>query len=68
MLTIKSVEFKHDHFGPTEVHATMSDGSNMFIFQYYSDEISFSREELIGLTKQQATALFHKKDVAYLQS
>ena len=38
------------------------------LFTYYSDELSFRKEEFIGLTEDEGHALFTKKDVAYLQS
>lgn len=38
------------------------------IFSYYPDEISFTEEEIVGLTIQEANQLRHDKDVAYLKS
>lgn len=38
------------------------------IFEYYDDELTFWAEEFIGLTKREATDLFMKKDIAYIQS
>ena len=38
------------------------------IFSYYPDEISFTEEEIIGLTIEEANQLRHDKDVAYLRS
>ena len=38
------------------------------LFDFYPDELSFSKEEFIGLTEKEAEELFHKKDIAYLQS
>jgi hypothetical protein len=38
------------------------------LFDYFHDEISFTAQELVGLTADQAHDLRHKKDVAYLQS
>ena len=38
------------------------------LFDFYPDEISFKEEDFIGLTKNQAMNLRHKKDVAYLRS
>jgi hypothetical protein len=38
------------------------------LFGYYSDELSFSKDELIGLTVDEAHNLFFKKDKSYLQS
>jgi hypothetical protein len=38
------------------------------VVEYYSDEISFSRHELMGKTKAQVTRMHFEKDKAYLQS
>ena len=51
-----------------EVIATFEDGSTKSLFPFYPDEISFGASEFIGLTEQEAMALRHRKDVAYLQS
>jgi len=51
-----------------QVEAVFDDGKTCTLFSYYPDEISFTPEEFIGLTRAQAMALRHKKDVAYLQS
>ncbi|MDF2841623.1 MAG: hypothetical protein K0R00_49 [Herbinix sp.] len=51
-----------------KVNVVYEDGMAEKILNYYPDELSFSEEEFIGLTKQQAKDLFHKKDIAYLQS
>ncbi len=51
-----------------EVKATFDDGETRVLFSYYPDEISFTPREFIGLTRGEAMALRHKKDVAYLQS
>lgn len=53
---------------PPEVHATTEDGVEHKLFSYYPDEISFTAEEFIGLTLEQAHRLRHNKDVAFLQS
>ena len=51
-----------------EVVATFEDGSTKTLFAFYPDEISFRASEFIGLTEQEAMALRHRKDVAFLQS
>lgn len=51
-----------------QVEVIFDDGSTCSLFSYYPDEISFTAEEFIGLTRGQAIELRHKKDVAYLQS
>ena len=53
---------------PRSVTAELDDGSQEPLFSYYSDELSFAPDELVGLTVAQARALHHRRDVAYLQS
>jgi hypothetical protein len=50
------------------VSVVFSDGSEEDLFQFYPDEIDFSEEELIGLTREEAFELRRKKDREYLQS
>ena len=38
------------------------------LFDFYPDEISFSSEEFIGLTRAEAINLKFKKDKAFIQS
>jgi len=47
---------------------TDENDSEVKIFSYYPDELSFTEDELLGLTIKEAHELRHKKDVAYLQS
>jgi hypothetical protein len=51
-----------------EVHVTLEDGSEQKLFEYYSDEISFSEKEFVGLTLDEARGLKTKKDKTYLRS
>ena len=51
-----------------KVTAIMEDDSIRELFTYFPDEISFSPSEFVGLTVDEALALYHKKDVAYLRS
>ena len=51
-----------------QVIATFEDGSTETLFSFYPDEISFRAEGCIGLTREEAHALRHGKDVAYLRS
>ena len=51
-----------------EIHALMSDGREKFVMKYYDDELSFTAEELCGLTIDEAHDLFMKKDIEYLQT
>lgn len=39
-----------------------------YSFEFYDDEIRFSPSELEGLTKEEASDLRRRKDIAYLQS
>ncbi len=38
------------------------------LFEYFPDELSFTAEEFIGLTEQEANQLKFKKDQEYLRS
>lgn len=51
-----------------EVHVTLEDKKEQYLFQYYPDEISFTEKEFIGLTLDEARGLKFKKDKTYLQS
>jgi hypothetical protein len=51
-----------------KVAVTYDDGKEEKLFSFYPDELSFSESEFIGLTRDQAFALRHKKDVNYLRS
>ena len=48
--------------GPVEVVATLSDGSEVTLFSYYSDELRFAPEDLVGHTVEEARALHHQRD------
>lgn len=50
------------------VTVTYEDTTTEILFEYYPDEISFTPQEFIGKTKEQALQLRHDKDVAYLRS
>jgi hypothetical protein len=47
------------------VTATFEDGTIKKLFWFYPDELSFSKEELIGLTEAEARRLQLEKDRAY---
>ena len=49
------------------VFVTTVDGESR-LFEYYSDELSFSPDDFVGLTIEQAHDLKQKRDIAYLQS
>jgi hypothetical protein len=51
-----------------EVWVTFEDGKEEKLFSYYPDEISFVASEFLGLTRDEAHSLFHRKDVKYLRS
>ena len=51
-----------------KVAVTYDDGTEETLFTFYPDELSFSEREFIGLTRDQALTVRHRKDVAYLQS
>jgi len=51
-----------------KISVTWDNGIKEFLFSYYPDEISFTKEELIGLTKEQALTLYGEKDRAYMRS
>ena len=51
-----------------QVHITLEDGTEQFLFDYYPDEISFTPSEFVGLTTTEARLLKFKKDKQYLQS
>lgn len=53
---------------PRKVEVQFDDMEIKVIFRYYSDEISFTPEELIGLTEDESRSLFGKKDREYLMS
>ena len=68
MSTITSVKITDHPFGYTDVVATMDDGDDVHLFNFYSDELSFNEHELVGLTVDQARARRHQRDVEYLQA
>lgn len=51
-----------------EVDVMYEDGSVETLFKYYPDELSFTEQEFIGLTKDEAMELFKYRDIAYLRS
>lgn len=57
-----------DFFNMPKVAVTYDDGKEETLFSFYPDELSFSEREFIGLTRDQAMSLRHRKDVAYLRS
>lgn len=51
-----------------EVSVTYDNGTTETLFEYYPDELTFTEVEFVGLTRDEALALFHKKDIEYLRS
>lgn len=51
-----------------EVWAWLSNGTYKKLFSFYADEITFTADELVGLTEAGASALHMEKDLAYLRS
>ena len=51
-----------------EVIATFEDGTTKPLFSFYPDEITFQASEFAGLTEEEANALRHRKDAAFLKS
>lgn len=54
--------------GPMAVTVTYEDGSSEVLFEYYSDELSFSRNEFIGLSRDEAKRLHYQRDMQWLRS
>lgn len=50
------------------VTALYDDDSEGKLFDYFSDEVSFTREELIGLTRVEAMQLLHRKETEFCKS
>lgn len=55
-------------YGYCTMTGVLEDGSTERLFSYYTDELSFGKCELIGLTPYEAKQLYTRKDVAYLRS
>ena len=60
------VEFK-DSASPGLVHVYLIlDGQRFHAFRYFADELTFTKEELLGKTLAEARALHHARDRDYL--
>lgn len=66
-LVIKSVKMVADGWGAIQTTCQLDDGGTLE-FSNYVDEWTLSKGELMGLTRSEAQALWHRRDVAYLQS
>jgi len=51
-----------------KVFVTFENNTEELLFSYYPDEISFTTNEFVGLTKEEAIHLKFKKDKEFLQS
>lgn len=49
------------------VFVTTEDGTEVELFSYYPDELTFTEDEFLGLTVEEARALRHRKDVDFLR-
>lgn len=56
--------------GNTNVFATVEGGgqTEVLLFSFFDDELSFSTQELVGRTPEEARELRYRKDVEYLRS
>lgn len=69
IIKCKITEQPKSFFDPMpKVIATFEDGTTKELFEYYPDEISFTENEFIGLTEDEARHLKFIKDKNYLQS
>lgn len=70
MNRIKSVVFRdsNNRYGDKEAVATMDDGSEEIVIHWFSDELSFSPIEFVGMTVKEAGDHKQRRDIAYLQS
>ncbi len=50
------------------VYVTLEGGKEMFLFEYFPDEIKFSPQEFIGLTISDCIRLKFQKDKEFLTS
>lgn len=51
-----------------QVKVQFDDGSEKVLFEFFPDELSFTEDEFIGLTEEQAHELRMKKDIEFLHS
>ena len=51
-----------------KIFVTTEDNVEQFLYEYYPDEISFTEQELIGLTIDECRTLKFKKDKNYLNT
>lgn len=64
-----TISTSNHRYGDLEFRATMEDGTkDVFVFPWFSDELTFSPQEIVGLTVEEACDLKEKRDIAYLRS
>lgn len=63
-----TIQSSENRYGDLEFWAVMEDGSGQFVFAWFSDELTFKPEEIIGLTIEEARDLKQSRDIAYLRS
>ena len=51
-----------------KVKVQFDNGEEKTLFEFYPDEISFSEQEFIGLTENEALRLIFEKDRKYIQT
>mgnify|MGYP000854130273 CR=1 FL=1 len=56
------------HWGRNKVIVTLEDGSEQLAFSYFADELSFSPDQFLNKTLEEARRMHHQADVAYLRS
>lgn len=56
------------HYGRDKVITTLEDGSEEIAFSYFADELSFTLDQFVGKTLDEARQIHHQADVAYLRS
>lgn len=67
-MKITKAIFNEIDFGRIQVTIELEGKTKETIFSYYKDELSFTERELVGLTINQARALFFQKDIEYMKS
>lgn len=66
--TVESAVAREAGEGYWKMIGFMSDGSEVVLFSWYDDELSFSTYEVVGMTAKAAEKLHFDKDQAYLQA
>jgi hypothetical protein len=63
------IEQSSGMFNLPKVHVTLEgETEEKFLFEYLPKEISFTADEFVGITEEQAHGLRFSKDVAYIKS